>query len=104
MADRLGRTAPKRQCPGRGARASRNSDFFQRDQLRRSATQSPEQAPLPPLQEPLPALPASLPVPVAVLSPVLTLTTSDPSLPTLPLIVTLAWPAFITWPLLMRIG
>ena len=51
-------------------------------QLRRSATQSPEQAPLPPLQVPLPDLPASLPVPVAVLSPALTLTVSAPFFPT----------------------
>src|SRR5512145_2831131 len=73
-------------------------------QLRRSASQMPPQAPLPPLQEPLPVLPTRRPVPVALLSPALTLTISEPSLPTLPLMLTCALPALTTVPLVMRIG
>src|SRR5262245_22696828 len=58
------------------------------DQLRRSACQVPEQAPLPPLQDPPPVRAARRPVPVAVRSPVLTLTTTEPLLPTRPVIRT----------------
>src|SRR5215510_4101020 len=72
--------------------------------LRRSACQTPEQAPLPPLQEPPPLVAASLPVPVAVLSPAATFTTTAPFFSTLPVMVTAALPALSTLPLLMRIG
>src|SRR6266436_5895675 len=63
-----------------------------------------EQRPLPPLQEPPPTLPPRRPVPVAVLSPAATFTTTAPFLPTLPEIVTWAWPALTRLPLVMRIG
>src|SRR4029077_3562455 len=72
--------------------------------LRRSACQTPLQAPLPPLHEPPPLFPARWPVPVAVLSPALTLTTTAPFLPTLPVMLTVAVPALPKVPLVMRIG
>src|SRR4029077_19319606 len=56
----------------------------------------------PPLQEPPPLFPARWPVPVAVLSPALTLTTTAPFLPTLPEMLTVAVPALPKVPLVMR--
>src|SRR5712691_9086181 len=74
------------------------------DQLRRSACQTPEQAPLPPLQEPPPVLAARRPVPVAVLSPAATFTITAPFFSTLPVMVTVALPALPRLPLVLRIG
>src|SRR5215468_4552694 len=72
---------------------------------RRSASQTPEQAPLPlPLQEPAPLAPASRPLPVADLSPALTVTTTAPFLATLPLMLMGADPPLPRLPFMMRTG
>src|SRR5215813_11943452 len=74
-------------------------------QPRRSASQTPEQAPLPlPLQDPAPLAPSSRPLPVALFSPALTVTTTAPFLATLPLMLMGADPALPRLPLLMRTG
>src|SRR5262249_14387447 len=72
---------------------------------RSSASPTPEQAPLPlPLQDPAPLAPASRPLPVADLSPALTVTTTAPFLATLPLMLMGADPPLPRLPLLMRTG
>src|SRR5262245_43014795 len=93
-----------RRMPEPGPGIDRGSESY-RDQPRRSASQMPEQAPLPlPLQDPAPLAPARRPLPTALLSPAFTLTTTVPFLPTLPLMLMGADPALPRLPLVMRIG
>src|SRR5262249_41553414 len=92
------------ECPGRPGHQSR---WVRKrwDQPRRSASQIPEQAPLPlPLHDPVPLVPPRRPLPVALLSPALTLTITAPFLATLPLMLMGAEPALTRLPLVMRTG
>ena len=66
--------------------------------------QIPEQTPLPPVQDPAPLVAARRPVPMAVLSPELTFTTTLPFLATRPLICTVALPALMRCPFMIRTG
>src|SRR5262249_610460 len=94
------------ECPGRARALPQISPLRRlRGLPRRSASQAPEHAPLAlPLQDPAPLAPASRPLPVADLSPALTVTTTAPFLATLPLMLMGADPALPRLPLVMRTG